>query len=153
MKLFGKKISIGKTIKNIAGGIVKGASAIIKTVAPVVKTVFPASAGVVDKVTGFLGKNLDKVKEVQNVIKINPTFQNTIEQVEEYISDGGGSAGGSNSGNSGRGGSNSLASKSGTDEPDPNDQADNEFQIKIGKFPKLMAILFALWKLFGGNGK
>jgi len=149
MKLFGKKINIGKTISDIGKGIVKGVSAVTSVVAPVVKTIFPASAGVVDKVTGFLDKASDKIKIAQNVVKTNPLVSGLVEKAKEALSGGNSSSNSVSGGDSGGVDSDNTAIKRSTqdDSADDEDKPQSEFEIRIGKFPKLILIGLGIWKL------
>lgn len=141
MKLFGKKINLGKTLKNVGSAIVKGAGAVVKTVAPVIKTVFPASAGVVDKVTGFIGKASDKIKSAQNVIKTNSSLSGIFDQIEDspqFQSNFGTNV---STWNSVRGGSNNLVvqNRASTSDTDPQDKP--EIQFALSPFMKLILLV------------
>ena len=153
MKLFGKKISIGKTIKDIGKGIVKGVSTAVNVVAPVIKTVFPATAGIVDKASSFLGKVSTKTQNVTNVITSDPVVSNAVQSYQhhnENVFDTSDSVSGGNTGGSNRNSSTSKNSFKSTSDSD-DDGTDTQFAIKMGPMPKLALIFFGLWKLFGGS--
>jgi hypothetical protein len=147
MKLFGKKIDLKKTFKNIAATAVKVQATVQKVVAPVIKAVIPGSAKVVDKVTDFTGKLADRIKTSSNAVTNNPQITSVIENVEEHFSDGSGSLDSVSDRNSGGGGSNNSLVKRSVQSDSDDDSDEPEVQVKVSKFTKLLAIGFGIWQL------